>query len=425
MLKVVHVCWADDRGGAFIGARRLHEAFLKSPWFDSHLLVLHRYSANVPNVHLINRGRFVRRVYSSVSKLLRRISSSENNTTRSFNVIATGLHKQVNSMNPDVVQFHWVGNDTISLWEMKWIKAPIFWKLPDFWAFSGCAHYPPPGFETIYGNPSAVSKGLPYEHSWINLEWYMMLLKRQLFKNFYMTFVGPSRWIKERVKESWVFGHCNAVHILNPINTDVWRPLSYEKRAEVRQQYGFEESDFIILFASMNAMSDERKGFHYLKRILSIVSGKVDSTKRAIKCGVIGGSGPAFEIGSIVCKPLGTSYDENVLAEIYSTGDVFAFPSVMENAANTVKEATCCGLPCVAFDIGGNPDMVEQGVTGCLIQPYDVEEFALGLIGYYELESQLLSNARNKVSEIARSKHSQAVAAEKYRDLYSATLSQN
>jgi glycosyltransferase involved in cell wall biosynthesis len=61
------------------------------------------------------------------------------------------------------------------------------------------------------------------------------------------------------------------------------------------------------------------------------------------------------------------------LAEIYRSADLFAYPSLHEGSAQAIMEAMACGLPVVATEVGGVPDLVEQGETGWLIRHEDFE----------------------------------------------------
>ncbi len=56
--------------------------------------------------------------------------------------------------------------------------------------------------------------------------------------------------------------------------------------------------------------------------------------------------------------------------------DVFILPSRAEGISNTLLEAMACGVPVVATRVGGNPELVEDGVTGFLVPAEDVESMA-------------------------------------------------
>ncbi len=61
--------------------------------------------------------------------------------------------------------------------------------------------------------------------------------------------------------------------------------------------------------------------------------------------------------------------------EFYSGGDIFAFPGIRESLGMVFLEAQSCGLPVIAFDNGGIPEVVETGKTALLTQSYDEEAF--------------------------------------------------
>ncbi|MEC9022415.1 MAG: glycosyltransferase [Pseudomonadota bacterium] len=416
MLKVIHVCWADDKGGAFIGARRLHQAFLKDPRFDSSLLVLHKFTQNIEKIKRIQRSRFTRKLYSTISGLLRKAVKSDNQITRSFNIVPTGLAGQINALRPDIVQFHWVGNDTISLWEIPWLEAPVVWKLPDMWPFSGSAHYPLPGFEDWYSHEENIRDKLPYD-SGLNVEKYMTLLKRIILRNANINFVGPSRWITDLVSESYLFKGRPSTHIINPINSEIWRK---SKSHLARSNYDISDDDFVILFSSIDALGDPRKGYQHLENIFSELA--LMTLPKNLKCAVIGHEGASYNVHGIKCVPLGRTFDEKALSELYNIGDLFVFPSIMDNLANTIKEATCCGLPCVAFNIGGNGDMIRDGVNGFLIKPFDTKDFAIKIAQLMKMDSKEFNAISAKTEEMAHALHSESTATEHYHKFYNKIL---
>jgi len=59
--------------------------------------------------------------------------------------------------------------------------------------------------------------------------------------------------------------------------------------------------------------------------------------------------------------------------------DVFVFPSLMEGLGSTLLDAMCFGLPIVASNVGGIPDIIEQGVNGLLVNPDDSRQLESAL----------------------------------------------
>lgn len=64
------------------------------------------------------------------------------------------------------------------------------------------------------------------------------------------------------------------------------------------------------------------------------------------------------------------------MERFYRSCDLFAFPGIRESLGMVFLEAQACGLPVVAFDNGGIPEVVEANVTGFLVPMYDAGAFA-------------------------------------------------
>ena len=62
--------------------------------------------------------------------------------------------------------------------------------------------------------------------------------------------------------------------------------------------------------------------------------------------------------------------------------DIFVLPSLGEGISNTILEAMATGLPVIATRVGGNPELVQEGITGQLVPPADPEALAQALLGY-------------------------------------------
>lgn len=76
--------------------------------------------------------------------------------------------------------------------------------------------------------------------------------------------------------------------------------------------------------------------------------------------------------------------DRDDVPDLLRAMDVFVLPSMNEGISNTILEAMACGLPVVATDVGGNPELVVEGETGALVPPGDPDAMAGALRRYID-----------------------------------------
>jgi L-malate glycosyltransferase len=80
--------------------------------------------------------------------------------------------------------------------------------------------------------------------------------------------------------------------------------------------------------------------------------------------------------------------------EILSEVAVSVLPSFSEGLSNTLLESMAAGVPVVATNVGGNPEVVEQGETGFLVPPRDTASLARAIC--------LLLDDRERASRFGR-----------------------
>jgi len=61
--------------------------------------------------------------------------------------------------------------------------------------------------------------------------------------------------------------------------------------------------------------------------------------------------------------------ERNDIPDLLGSLDLFVLPSLREGISNTILEAMASGLPVVATNVGGNPELVVDGETGMLVPP--------------------------------------------------------
>ncbi|WP_420441077.1 glycosyltransferase family 4 protein [Candidatus Palauibacter sp.] len=136
----------------------------------------------------------------------------------------------------------------------------------------------------------------------------------------------------------------------------------------------------------------ERKGVHILIRALARVRERVDATLTVI------GDGPqaaplvaeARRVGADAFVRFEGRVGEEALAEAYRTSDLFILPAVVDGKGDTeglgvvLLEALEFGLPLIASDVGGIPDIVRHGETGLLVPPGDAGALARAIVRVIE-----------------------------------------
>jgi glycosyltransferase involved in cell wall biosynthesis len=105
------------------------------------------------------------------------------------------------------------------------------------------------------------------------------------------------------------------------------------------------------------------------------------------------------------------------IPELLNAMDAFVLASICEGMSNTILEAMACGVPSIVTRTGGNPELIEDGQSGYLFAPGDVESLA-------KLLSRLAKNQTTRL-ELAGSARRRAVAhfsleamMQRYHELY-------
>ncbi|PQJ33873.1 N-acetyl-alpha-D-glucosaminyl L-malate synthase BshA [Salinibacter sp. 10B] len=93
---------------------------------------------------------------------------------------------------------------------------------------------------------------------------------------------------------------------------------------------------------------------------------------------------------------------QDPIEEILSIADVFLMPSESETFGLAALEAMACNVPTVVSDVGGLPELVEDGETGYLCPVNDVEAFTdrvQALLGDDDLHGRMAEAARDRAVE--------------------------
>jgi len=114
------------------------------------------------------------------------------------------------------------------------------------------------------------------------------------------------------------------------------------------------------------------------------------------------------------------------LASAYASGDAFLFPSSTETLGLVLLEAMAAGCPVIGANRGGIPDIITDGVNGCMFDPDGKNKGSESLI---QATQRLLSNdlehqSMRKAAREEAEKWGWASATEQLRSYYRQILTQ-
>ena len=140
-------------------------------------------------------------------------------------------------------------------------------------------------------------------------------------------------------------------------------------------------------------------------------------------CGIAILGGKAEELADklpLPSYPLGYVSEEKKIASIYNSVNLFVLPSLEDNLPNTIMEAMACGVPCVGFNTGGIPEMIDHLKNGYVAEYKSSDDLAKGIRWVLsEADHQSLSNeAMKKVNQC----YSQYAVAMKYIEAYNQAM---
>lgn len=413
-MKILIINTYDIRGGAARACYRLHRALLNAG-IDSQMLVQYKESDD-DTVIIANSTVAIGKIMGIIRYALDIFPTKlyRNKTPILFSsswLPSKNIINKINQINPDLVHLHWICNGMIRIEDLASINIPMVWSLHDMWAFTGGCHYTEEcqRYKENCGNCKVLKSSKDQDFS-------NRIFKRKektYNKINHMTIISLSHWLNSCSKNSPLLRNKQNFNFPNLINTNDFIPLDKKKS---REFCNLPQDKKLILF---DATRNIRKGFKELSNALKMLD-----KDNSIEFVVFGSSKP-HKVPDFGFKTnyLGTLKDNKKLVALYSAVDLIVVPSLQENLSNTIMESLACATPVVAFDIGGNGDMIVHKENGYLAKPFEDEDLKNGIewilsIPNYE---ELCQNARNKIVK----EFDSVVVAKRYVDLYRKVIKSN
>jgi glycosyltransferase involved in cell wall biosynthesis len=409
MTNVLHITYDAGNGGAGRAAQRIHTAVLQVG-VDSTL-----HSARPDLGQRAATTAWMRRLSSglraradvAVNALLSTPSASPRWTA----AVPSAWAKAINASSCDLVHLHWVCGGMMSIEDIGRIRKPIVWTMHDMWAFCGSENIASDDRYVTGYRPDT----RPPQESGFDLNAWAWRRKQDAWRTP-AQIVAPSRWMESCVSRSALMAGWPVSLVPNPIDTDAWSP---RPRDRSRNALGLRPDDRVLCVAGIDGAVSPHKGYDLLTDALHLAAAKVPVTVLVI--GHTGSWQP--RIAGVSFRFLGLLNDDTLLRDSFCAADAMLVPSRIDNLPNTAVEAASCGIPVVAFDIGGLPDIVVHRATGYLAHPFDVADLARGIDWVFtgSTPADIARAARAHAEE----RFAMARVGALYRDVYDAVLARN
>jgi sugar transferase (PEP-CTERM/EpsH1 system associated) len=180
-----------------------------------------------------------------------------------------------------------------------------------------------------------------------------------------------------------------------------------------------------IVFGSVGRMVEVKDYPTLTAAFIQLIRQQPERAERA-RLAIVG-DGPTRDTCLALLQGAGLAHlawlpgERHDIPDIMQALDVFVLPSRNEGISNTILEALASGLPVIATAVGGNLELVEDGVNGMLVTPGDVAGLAQALLGYLDGPARIAEHGAN-ARQWAEQRFSIPAMAEAYATVYDLTL---
>lgn len=417
-MRILIINTSERIGGAAIAANRLMEA-LKNNGVRARMLVRdkqtdHMTVSAIPSSWLLPLQFIWERFCIWIANRF----SKHNIFQVDIANTGTDITHMYEFEQADVIHLHWINQGFLSINNLNQILhsgKPVVITMHDMWYFTGICHHSGDchKFETLCEHCKLLTDGGMGK----DLASKVFNQKKDIYKEAKVAFVGCSKWITDLARNSSLTQGKFVVNVPNAINTHIFHPIDM---IEARKKRNISEDKLLILFGARR-ITDENKGFRYLVEACDIIKSKYPEFANRIGVVVLGSD--SMKIKNLISFDVfSVDYvsNERQIMELYNAVNLFVTPSLQENLPNTIVEAMACGTPCVGFNIGGIPEMIDHKKNGYVAKYKDATDFAAGIMWCLDNDNYqiLCDNAHSK----AANTYSEDRIARRYTDIYEMLL---
>ena len=206
---------------------------------------------------------------------------------------------------------------------------------------------------------------------------------RRLHRPLIGHYIALSRDLEAYLRDAIGVAQDKVTQIYNGVDSNRFAPASGAR--EALPQPGFAASDSFVI-GSVGRMMAVKDPLTLAKAFVHLASMRPELRSRLRL--VMVGDGPLKAAVSALLQTAGMlqqawlAGERDDVAALMRGFDLFVLPSLAEGISNTLLEAMASGLAVVATDVGGNPELLEDGQSGSLVAADDPVAMAQAIFGY-------------------------------------------
>jgi UDP-glucose:(heptosyl)LPS alpha-1,3-glucosyltransferase len=180
--------------------------------------------------------------------------------------------------------------------------------------------------------------------------------------------ITNSELVAGHVEEEFDLPPDRIVVVRNGVDPDLFHPGVRESRAAIREDLGLDPEAFVAMLASSNFV---RKG------VAVLVEAAALARERGTPVEVVVVGGARAEPFARLARRRGIERSVRFTGHVpdverfYGAADLFVLPTRYDPFANVCLEAMACGLPVVTTAANGASEILEEGVTGHILEDPD------------------------------------------------------
>lgn len=412
-MRVLLINTSERIGGAAIAASRLMES-LKNNGIKAKLVVRDKQTDQISVVKIRQSWK---NIWNFVWErfVIWKANWFKRNNLFAVDIANTGTDITLlpEFTQSDVIHLHWINQGMLSLKNLEKIVnsgKPVVWTMHDLWPCTGICHYSR-GCENYLEHCRNCSYLLRSGKK--DLSYRVFKKKKDIYQSSNITFVACSEWLEDEAKKSKLLSGQMVTNIPNPINTNLFKPGNKE---DARKRLVLPKDKKLLLFGALK-ITDKRKGVDYFVESCNLLAEQYPQMKDELGV-VVFGNQSSYLQELIPFSVYAQSYvtTEKELVNIYNAVDLFLIPSLEDNLPNTIMEAMACGVPCIGFNVGGIPEMIDHLHNGYVAKYKSSEDFANGI--YWALNESEYKALSEEAHRKVITNYSESVIAKRYISLY-------